>query len=174
MLSRICTGPTLLRLPSLLASGSWDDTVRLWDVRGSQCLRTFEGHTDAVSAVRLGPDGNQGFSASFDQTVRLWDAKSGGELKVFKGHTSSVLSVVFSPDGTQVAYVWRDAMWRLRHNIIAEFSDLPAQPRLLRRAVHPVSARVSDAIEIPHRDMHPMVVVTPPGLQQKHAMPRLR
>ena len=40
-----------------LASGSWDNTVRLWDVQTGEQLRTLEGHTDAVTSVAFSPDG---------------------------------------------------------------------------------------------------------------------
>jgi WD40 repeat protein len=78
-------------------SGSWDKTLRLWDVRGGICVRTFEGHTRMVTSVAWSPDGRLALSASDDSTVRLWEFSSGQCLRTFDGHA---LSVSWSPDGT--------------------------------------------------------------------------
>ena len=55
-----------------LASGSFDYTVRLWDVETGARVRTLKGHGDSVFSVRFSPDGRQLASGSYDTTVRLW------------------------------------------------------------------------------------------------------
>jgi WD40 repeat protein len=57
-----------------LASGSLDQTVRLWDAERGQEVLTLKGHSDPVSAVAFSPDGTRLASASWDKTVRIWDA----------------------------------------------------------------------------------------------------
>ena len=47
-------------------------TLRLWDLETGRCLRTFEGHTNAVNSVAVTPDGNYILSGSEDGTLRLW------------------------------------------------------------------------------------------------------
>ncbi|MDZ4840663.1 MAG: hypothetical protein SH859_00755 [Hyphomicrobium aestuarii] len=54
-------------------SGSYDDTLRLWDFATGRELRTFTGHTDTVSSVAFAPDGRTALSGSFDTTLKLWD-----------------------------------------------------------------------------------------------------
>ena len=90
-------------------SGSYDKTVRLWDLESGKCLRVLEGHADRVLSVSLSTDGRCALSGSDDKTVRLWDLESGKCLRVLKGHVdnamslpeghaASVLSVSFSRD----------------------------------------------------------------------------
>ncbi|MBI4568725.1 MAG: hypothetical protein HY719_10045 [Planctomycetes bacterium] len=86
-----------------LASGSWGDTVRLWDVATGQETARLEGHTERVSSVAFSPDGGTVASGSWDQTVRLWDARTGKETARLEGHTGAVNSVAFSPNGARVA-----------------------------------------------------------------------
>ena len=63
----VCFSPDGRRL----ASGSNDETVRLWDVETGACVRTLEGH-GFVFSVCFSPDGRMGASGSADGTVRLW------------------------------------------------------------------------------------------------------
>ncbi|RDW57291.1 hypothetical protein BP5796_12741 [Coleophoma crateriformis] len=87
----------------LVASGSEDHTVRLWDSATGTLQRVLEGHTDNVTAVAFSPDGTLVASGSEDRTVRLWDSATGTLQRVLEGHTSIVIAVAFSPDGTLVA-----------------------------------------------------------------------
>jgi WD40 repeat protein len=93
----------------LLASGSYDCTVRLWDTHTRECVAVLEGHITWVNSVAFSPDSRLLASASGDRTVRLWDvvearkAKAASPVDVLRGHTDSVRSVSFSPDGRQLA-----------------------------------------------------------------------
>ena len=91
---------------SLIATGSEDKTVRLWDTQTGKQKNTLAGHTDTVLALAFSPDGNMIATGSKDKTVRLWDADSGeyrNRLNTLKGLADSVHSVVFSPDGNTIA-----------------------------------------------------------------------
>ena len=83
---------------SILASGSWDKTVRLWDTQTSNHLRTLEGHTDSIWYVIFSPDGSTLVSAGLDDTVRLWDVGN-GEAKAALEHTVWGGVAALGPDG---------------------------------------------------------------------------
>src|SRR5258707_1208742 len=61
----------------LLASTSWDKTIKHWDPHTGEHLRTLEGHSSSVDAVPFSPDGGLLASASEDKTIKLWDPYTG-------------------------------------------------------------------------------------------------
>lgn len=75
------------------ASGSYDKTVKIWDLETGNCRATLEGHTDRVQTVAITPDGKQILSGSSDNSVRVWNAKSGLQLAKLEGHSDNVWSV---------------------------------------------------------------------------------
>jgi WD40 repeat protein len=83
----------------LVASASYDNTVRLWEAATGTCRSTLEGHSREVSAVAFSPDGQLVASASYDNTVRLWEAATGTCRSTLEGHSTYVSAVAFSPDG---------------------------------------------------------------------------
>jgi len=97
----------------LLASGSRDNTVKVWDVATGEELRTFEGHTGPVYSVDFSPGGRLLASGSGDGTVRLWDVDTGRIVNTLRGHTSAVVAICFSPDGELLASGSRDKTAKL-------------------------------------------------------------
>ncbi len=98
-----------------LASGSGDQTVRLWDMNRGAHKRTLTGHTGWVNSVAFSPDGNTLASGSGDETVRLWKVNTGAHKRTLTGHTGWVNSVAFSPDGRALASgSWREIrLWEM-------------------------------------------------------------
>ncbi len=94
-----------------LATGSNDNTVRLWDLADRAHPRPFgqplTGHTRSVGSVAFSPDGRTLATGSNDNTVRLWDLADRTHPSLLgvplTGHTRSVGSVAFSPNGRTLA-----------------------------------------------------------------------
>ena len=96
----------------MLASGSWDNTVRLWDAQTGRLKKTLLGHSDRVVSVAYSPDGGTLASGGWDNTVRLWDART-GLPKVSLVHSHWVHTLVYSPDGSKIATGAQDGSVRL-------------------------------------------------------------
>ena len=85
-----------------IASGSDDNTIKLWDASTGEALRTLKGHKSAVSSVSFSPDSTQIASGSADGTIKSWDA-SGERSRTLPGHTGLISSVSYGPDGIIVS-----------------------------------------------------------------------
>ena len=86
-----------------LASGSYDGTVRLWNVETGKPLQTMYGHGREVVTILFSKNGKVLTSGSFDHSIRRWDLESGRELQVRDCHDGPVGGVVISPDGRLAA-----------------------------------------------------------------------
>lgn len=101
----------------IIASGSSDNSIKLWQLSTGKLLRTlgrwFSGHSSMVQAVCFSADGELLASGSWDETIKLWLVSSGKEVCTFKGHTNCVNSVVFNPDGQLIASASADCSMKI-------------------------------------------------------------
>uniref|UniRef100_UPI0028A71526 serine/threonine-protein kinase n=1 Tax=Planktothrix agardhii TaxID=1160 RepID=UPI0028A71526 len=86
-----------------LASGSFDNRIKLWDVQSQREIATLTGHSSYVTSVAFSPDGRTLASGSDDNTIKLWDVQSQRQIATLTGHSDVVYSVAFSPDGRTLA-----------------------------------------------------------------------
>lgn len=94
----------------IIATGSYDATIRIWDVNTGEELRTLRGHTMGVKCLQF--DKSKLVSGSLDGTLKMWDLKNGKVIRTFPGHSGAVVSVHF--DGSILASGSQDRTIRVR------------------------------------------------------------
>ena len=70
---------------SQVVSGSMDNTVKVWDLKGGKALKTLEGHTNIVFAVAVTPDSSRVVSGSMDNTVKIWNLENESIIASYRG-----------------------------------------------------------------------------------------
>src|SRR5262249_41861807 len=84
-----------------MASGGWDNQVRLWDARtGEACAVLDNG--DLVKTLAFSPDGSRLVSARQDR-LQVWEVATGRRLKEIQVPAPNILAVAFRPDGATLA-----------------------------------------------------------------------
>lgn len=97
-----------------IATGSRDNSIKLWEVSTSREIRTFLGHINPVNIVAFDPSGQWLASGSSDNSIIIWEVATGKIKQKIEGHDRRVSSLNFNSDGSQLAsggwdrlaYVW--------------------------------------------------------------------
>ncbi|KAF5129801.1 uncharacterized protein G6M90_00g017440 [Metarhizium brunneum] len=84
---------------NILATGSYDTTIKIWNIETGEVIRTLRGHTSTVRCLQF--DDSKLISGSFDKTIKIWNWQTGECLSTLQCHTEGVLSVHF--DGCTLA-----------------------------------------------------------------------
>jgi len=86
----------------IVASGTVDRVVKLWDIRSGECVGTLQGHTYPVLSLAFSPDGDQLVSGSGDTTLIVWDLENQSKVRQMKGHGFYVVAVDWDPNGNRI------------------------------------------------------------------------
>lgn len=86
----------------LIATGSVDLTVKVWDTASKQCVSTLEGHDGDVQAMAFSPDGKLLASGEIYKKIKLWDVATKKETRMLIDMEGKVAGLVFSPDSKRI------------------------------------------------------------------------
>ncbi len=125
----------------MLASGSTDKKVRLWDTTTGRLIGSLSGHINGIAALTFSPDGTTLVSASTDGEVLFWNTQTRDRLPTrITGHTNRIKAVAFLKDNTTLASVAFNGIitfWDLNTAQITEFQSIGHQDLLTTSAFSP-------------------------------------
>lgn len=109
----------------ICVSGSYDGTVRVWDLLAAECKHVLRGHQEKVYSVVYDARRHQCASGSMDGTVRLWSTRTGECIKQLDGHASLVgllglsTHALVSAAADSSLRVWDPSSGRCKHTLLA-------------------------------------------------------
>ncbi|HXW52864.1 MAG TPA: BTB/POZ domain-containing protein [Myxococcota bacterium] len=105
---------------SLIVTGSWDKTVKIWQAKDGALVHSLPGHTDIIYSASFSKDGKSVITGSGDKTVKIWSVENGGVTRTI-GATHKIISASFGDDdqfiiaafGDKTAKIWntRTEQW---------------------------------------------------------------
>ncbi|KAJ2600898.1 SCF ubiquitin ligase complex subunit cdc4 [Coemansia sp. RSA 1721] len=118
---------------NMVVSGSYDCTIRVWNIETGAMVHQLEGHTSKVYTIVLDPDQHLIFSGSMDGTIRVWNWDTGACLRILRGHLTLV-GLLALKHGTLVSAgadttlrIWDHPMKNIETNAARQrpFSNIP-------------------------------------------------
>jgi WD40 repeat protein len=100
-----------------IVSGSYANTVAVWDLQAGCPIHKLEAHQRSVNSVAVSPDGRHIVSGSSDETLAVWDLQARTLIRKLEGHNHGVTSEAVSPDSRRiVSGSWDNtiAVWDLQ------------------------------------------------------------
>ena len=79
-----------------IITGSFDHTIKVWDLKGGGCVNTLAGHHGEISSTQFNYAGDMCISGSIDRTCKIWDIGSGRCVQTLRGHNDEILDVGFN------------------------------------------------------------------------------
>ncbi|XP_074105964.1 notchless protein homolog 1 [Cotesia typhae] len=100
----------------LIASASFDKSIKLWEATTGKFIKNLHGHIQAVFSIAWSADSRLLVSGSSDSTLKVWDVKAQSLAQDLPGHADQVYAVDWSPDAMRVASGGKDKVLRLWQN----------------------------------------------------------
>ena len=117
-----------------LATGSYDQKIKLWNVADGTERKTLSGHNGAVFGLAFRGDGKLLASASADRTVKLWDVASGERRDTLSQPSKEQFAVAWSADGKRLAAAGADN--RIRVWSVSPEAKETTNPLVVARFAH--------------------------------------
>ncbi|KAJ8675422.1 hypothetical protein QAD02_011208 [Eretmocerus hayati] len=100
----------------IIASASFDKSIKLWDANTGKYISSLRGHVQAVYSIAWSADSRLLVSGSADSTLKVWSMKTKQLDQDLPGHADEVFAVDWAPDGIRVASGGKDKILRLWQN----------------------------------------------------------
>ena len=106
------TGTTII-------TGSFDHTVKVWDMRTGRCVNTLAGHHGEISSTQFNYEGTICISGSIDRQCKIWDVATGKCVETLRGHNDEILDVGFNSTGSKLVTASADGTARVFNTMTA-------------------------------------------------------
>jgi WD40 repeat protein len=145
---------------SMIISGTWENTIEMWNSTTFQLVHTLTGHTGRVSALTFVPSNLNIISSSMDKTIKIWNSTSFELIQTLYGHTGGVSNLVILDDTLLISgsYDLSIRKWNLTSfsqiNIITAVSwinslvILPTNKNLIAAFTNIISIRESNQLDL--------------------------
>jgi WD40 repeat protein len=98
----LCTSIAFSPKGDIVATGTVERVVKLWDIKTGDCLATMGGHEYPILSLAFSPDGNELVSGSGDTTLMIWDVEDYSMKHHLKGHGLYVVTCDWDPQGNRI------------------------------------------------------------------------
>ena len=119
----------------ILASGSRDGEIKLWEMAAGKERATLDGHDSSVQALAFSPDGKTLASGSLNGQLKLWDSVTGHEKRCIAGKLGPVKALAYTPDGKVLAVGGYVREWDERSTVGRQKGPARAAGRNQRRTL---------------------------------------
>jgi WD40 repeat protein len=87
----------------MIATGSFNGSIKIWDIPTGVCLETLQGHIGGIVSAVFSHDSTRLASGSENCAIKIWDTCSGACLLTLREHSSRIQKIAFSQDSTKLA-----------------------------------------------------------------------
>ncbi|MFK8037796.1 MAG: caspase family protein [Crocinitomicaceae bacterium] len=113
--------------PNILVSGSWDGTIRTWDIKNEKWISYIELDKDAPYNVKYSPNDLYILSGDLNKNIDLWEGDTKTKFRTLIGHSEPISGIVFSDNGENLLTSSWDGKIKLWHTLtgmqLAKFND---------------------------------------------------